>query len=307
MTIPEWFPSNKIPELRRYVEFHKMAEGSYGEIFIARYEDETNSRQVIVKRLKPAYAADDGLPRKAFLNEARILKDLHHPQIPQYLDGFASSRECFFIMKYMQGIPLARMLRNSFLAKKPISRRLSFHIVVGLLEILEYLHSIPIIHSDIKPENILVSEELKCMLLDFSMALSPETTDLFLGGTKRYLPPEYFLQKKPSPQSDLFMVAALWFDLLALRPLHQEIRSDYDIFMRLLSGDHLKTVEKQGFEKNLEMILLRALSYQSESRYESARSFREEIQKCARELGYLPENPAQLQQEWTILGKRPGL
>ncbi|MFO1463836.1 MAG: serine/threonine-protein kinase [bacterium] len=302
--IPEWFPSSEIEALRRFTDFHKLAEGSYGEVFQASCQ-EANAPPVpvIVKRLKPAYAIAEGKPREIFLHEAEVLKGLRHPQIPRYIDGYASSRECFFIMEFKEGHSVAHLLRNARLSQKTVSKPLSFRILLDVLDVLHYLHSVSLLHSDIKPENILVSPDLKSHLLDFSMAVPLQGPAKFLGGTKRYLPPENFLQSQPQAQSDLFSVAGVWFDLLALRPLHRGVRSDYEIFMRLLTGQHLKTVEKQGFPKKIEDILMRALAYRPEERFASARQFRDAVQRCGVELGFLPGDDAALRQEWARLGK----
>ncbi len=91
--IPTWFPADQFEELRAYQDFHILAQGGFGEIYVVSGEGESS---VILKRLKPQWVKD-ALKREAFEMEARFLKKLHHPQIPQYLDGFISDEECFFI------------------------------------------------------------------------------------------------------------------------------------------------------------------------------------------------------------------
>src|SRR5215510_14388346 len=173
--IPHWLPKNELKDLGKFRNFHKLSEGGHGEIYAAEMKPSGAKEylKIVIKRLKPTFSEIDAVRKKAFLNEARILRDLSHPGIPHYVEGFVSEEDCFFILEFIQGIDISKIIYHAHLTKASPSLHLAFHVMIQLCDLMAYLHGFrkpdgttaPIIHGDIKPRNIMIQDDLAVKLI----------------------------------------------------------------------------------------------------------------------------------------------
>lgn len=292
--IPHWFPKSEVKELGRIGDFHKIAEGGYGEVFTAelRPPGAPSTQRVVVKKFKPHFAPEDQGRLEKFLREARILKSLSHPSIPRYIDGFVSGNTAFYVMEYVDGQDLNKVLYQASRSRLPPCFALAFHVMDGLLEALDYLHRYapagggidPIIHGDIKPKNVMLQQDLKIRLLDFSTSQRSSEISGFLGGSLAYAPLEFFTGGRPSPQFDLYSATAVFFDLLAFRQVLDNANTQYQAFAMLAEEKNLEKVRTADFPGPLKNLLLRGLAKEPGDRFASAREFRAELTKIAESL-----------------------
>lgn len=153
--------------------------------------------------------------KKRYENEVLWLKQLSHPSIPECIEHFETEHHAYIIMPYYQGETLFDMLQNgNFLEEKYV--RLFFF---QILEILHYLQQQqqPIIHGDIKPQNLLWSEKKqRVMLMDFDNALyfKPGVENFCKQVTAEYAPPEQFIYSFVDLSSDLFALGTTCIKLL---------------------------------------------------------------------------------------------
>lgn len=155
-----------------------------------------------------------------FEREAHILKNLAHPKIPRYLDFFieetAQDVELFLVQEYVNGKSLAQLAQEG----KPFDEKEAVLIALKMCGVLEYLHhfSPPIIHRDIKPNNIILTPDNRLFLIDFGavqarlMTSFSQASGATIVGTYGYMPMEQF-EGRALPASDIY---ALGMTLLAL-------------------------------------------------------------------------------------------
>ncbi|QOV23667.1 serine/threonine protein kinase [Anabaenopsis elenkinii] len=166
-------------------------------------------QQVVIKQFCFAQTGSSWSAYKEHEREIQVLKGLKHPGIPEYLGAFATDDGFCLVQEYKNAQSLA--VQRSF---DPQEIK---HIAVKVLEILVYLQNRipPVIHRDVKPENILVDDQLNVYLIDFGMSRigSQEVAaSSVFQGTPGFIPPEQL--RKPTEGSDLYGLGATLICLL---------------------------------------------------------------------------------------------
>ncbi|MBC6476322.1 MAG: pentapeptide repeat-containing protein [Hormoscilla sp. GM102CHS1] len=173
---------------------------------------------VVIKQFNFAQAASSWSDYDAYEQEIRVLQQLNHPSIPCYLDSFATPTGFCMVQEYKQAPSLAEPY--------PWTPQEIKQIGCAILEVLIYLQSLnpPIIHQDIKPENILVDrwQNLKVYLVDFGLARNggtvPEKSEVAASsavkGTLGFMPPEKLFNRQLTAASDLYSLGATMICLL---------------------------------------------------------------------------------------------
>ncbi|CAN5459778.1 hypothetical protein BH18ACI3_BH18ACI3_12050 [soil metagenome] len=198
----------------RYLIEKQIGRGGMGAVFIA-VDQKFGSRVAI----KETFYQDSELG-EAFEREARLLNSLHHPILPHVSDYFSEGGVYFLVMEYIEGEDLSEILERD--GAFPVSDVI--HWASGILDGLDYLHSQepPIIHRDIKPNNLKLTSRRNIILLDFGLA--KETTGdtqsmrSIFGYSKRYSPLEQIEGTGTDARSDIFSLGATLFHLLTGKP-----------------------------------------------------------------------------------------
>lgn len=198
----------------RYRVERLLGRGGMGAVYLA--QDSRFDRRVAVKQ---SFFSDNAYGR-AFEREARLLNELRHPQLPVVVDFFVEGGTAFLVMDFVEGEDLA-----SFIANRPgeltVTRCVDWALAV--LDALMYLHSHepPIVHRDIKPQNLKVTPDGSIRLLDFGLARGHTTADgrtagtSLAGYTPNFAPPEQITGTTSDPRSDLYSLGATLYCLLA--------------------------------------------------------------------------------------------
>src|SRR5262245_17732991 len=200
----------------RYELGERIASGGMADVFEAR--DRTLDRRVAIKRLR----ADlhDQSARDRFTREAYALAGFSHPNAAAGFDLGGRSDGRYIVMELVEGPTLAVYLRER--------DRLSFEEATGIVEqmlaVLGAAHARGIVHRDVKPANVLLDDEGHVKLADFGIAkvLHDAGADLTLQGhvmgTPTYLAPERGSGHEATPQSDLYSVAVIGYEMVAGKP-----------------------------------------------------------------------------------------
>jgi serine/threonine protein kinase len=150
--------------------------------------------------------------------EARLLSSLEHPRIVKIIDHFAIPSGQFLVMDLVRGIDLGALLKQRGQPGLPVEQSVEY--VRQTCDALYYVHQQQIVHRDVKPQNIILTEQ-GITLVDFGIArlIDEEEQQGTVGiGTPRFMAPEVFAGGAVSPRSDVFSVAATLWTLIAGRP-----------------------------------------------------------------------------------------
>ncbi len=145
--------------------------------------------------------------RAQFLNEAKILAQLDHPNVISVKRYFRENETAYLVMEYFEGESLTELLKNESLGVENI--KIIFY---SLLDGLEHIHNNNLLHRDIKPSNIYINSDGRPVLLDFGSAKTLVTSNKFNHASDGYAPPEqYNTRSKQGPWSDIYGLAATFY------------------------------------------------------------------------------------------------
>ena len=157
-----------------------------------------------VLRITWDYKAEDAL------EEARLLQRLDHPGIPRVYASFEKDGRHYMVREYIEGKPLDRIVQT----KGPLAEEDIFRVTLELTGILKYLHNQtpPVIHRDIKPQNIVLGKDGSINLIDFGIARTHKTgqnQDTSIVLTMDYAPPEQYGFDQSSPLTDIYALGVV--------------------------------------------------------------------------------------------------
>ncbi|MEM7533159.1 MAG: serine/threonine-protein kinase [Chloroflexota bacterium] len=219
----------------RYVIQNKIGSGGMGVVFraIDRLTRETvalkqvklSGNLTIKNSLAPSASEDD--LRLALAREFQLLAGLRHPHIISVLDyGFDDERQPFFTMAFL---PKAQNILEAG-QDAPFARKIE--LIQQLLQALAYLHRRGILHHDLKPDNVIMSDG-NVRLLDFGLSSSDQVEGSKSAGTPLYMAPELFEGHEYSRMADLYAVGVLLYQMLTGE--HPFAPIDYTFLDRLLN------------------------------------------------------------------------
>ena len=197
----------------RYLIIRKIGQGGMGAVYEAK-----DQRLGVIVALKETIVTGDSL-QKAFEREARLLAKLRHPALPVVSDYFFETDVQYLVMQYIDGKDLGQLL----LEKGVFSLVEVLAWAERLLDALDYLHNQqpPIIHRDIKPNNLKLTDRGEIILLDFGLAKGSTTvlqntnnSVSVYGYTPHYAPIEQVEGTGTDARSDLYALAATLYHLL---------------------------------------------------------------------------------------------
>jgi serine/threonine protein kinase len=197
----------------RYRILRQIGEGGMGAVFVA-----TDERFGSTVAIKETLLSDDKF-RRAFEREAKLLNNLRHPALPRVSDHFEEDEGQFIVMEYISGEDLSEMMDRQKTAF-PIKDVLNW--ADQLLDALDFLHTqeMPVIHRDIKPQNLKLTLRGQIILLDFGLAKGnpadsshPTAAKSIFGYSRSYASLEQIQGTGTDPRSDLYSLAATLFHL----------------------------------------------------------------------------------------------
>jgi serine/threonine protein kinase len=194
--------------IKSYTVLEEIAFGGFGAVY--RAYQPIIEREVALKVILPRFANEPDFIRR-FEVEAQTIARLEHPYIVPLYDFWRDPNGAYLVMRLMRGGNLRDMIRREMLSPEQ---------VLGYLEqiasSLTMAHRNGIIHRDIKPENILLDEDGNAYLSDFGIAqeagMNEEEHETV--GSANYMPPEIIRSEGASPQSDIYSLGIMLFELL---------------------------------------------------------------------------------------------
>ncbi|HEY2730084.1 MAG TPA: protein kinase [Polyangia bacterium] len=277
----------------RYTILGKLADGGMAEIFLAtQHGAEGFEKHVVLKRILTQFSADPQF-RNMLLDEAHISMSLQHSNIVQVLDlGVAGSRY-FLVMELVDGWDLERILQRSYGAGMAFPPALALYIVTVLCRALAYAHAksragkpLGIVHRDISPNNVLISEQGEVKLADFGIAKAQrkreQTAAGVIKGKVAYMSPEQATGTVIDKRSDIFSVGSLLYRMLT-NALPFEAPSDLEQLLRVQKADVTPIDKvKPGLPAAVSAIVLRAMRLQPAERYQMADEMLADVERVLR-------------------------
>ncbi|TVQ17351.1 MAG: tetratricopeptide repeat protein [Bacteroidetes bacterium] len=202
----------------------ELGHGGMGDVYLAERADGVYQQHVALKMMRAGFLFDEQLLR--FQSERRILASLNHDNIARLYDGgISSDGQPWFVMEYVKGKPI-----DEYCNSRNFSLRERLKLFLKVCDAVQYAHRNLIAHRDLKPGNILVTDEGKVKLLDFGIAklLEPdENTEVELPATKTgllpltpsYASPEQMRRQTITTSSDVYQLGVVLYELLTgVRP-----------------------------------------------------------------------------------------
>jgi serine/threonine protein kinase len=195
-------------QVGRYQVHEILGIGAYSRV--VRGHDPLIDRSVAIKLFSPQLARGDA--RNHFLREARVVGKLSHPSIITLHDiGIDETTQTpYLVMELVEGQPLEKLISKGSIPF-PSACEWAAHVATALA----VAHRRSVIHGDIKPANILITNENRVKLTDFGMArLTSHQTDTAVRGTPAYWCPEQILGRAQDARSDLFALGVVLHEML---------------------------------------------------------------------------------------------
>jgi eukaryotic-like serine/threonine-protein kinase len=274
-------------QIGKYRVKGELGRGGMGAVYLA--EQPGLGREVAIKELILSPAADPTALMR-FLQEARVMARTSHPNLVQVHDLEQIGDANYIVLEFVRGKSLRDLVNEG-----PIPLPQIFAVMHGVLQALDYAHRHAIVHRDMKPENVLLSDEGNVKVADFGIArLTDDTgegsTATKTGttvGTPQYMSPEQVASSKVDGRSDLYSAGIMFYELIVGEPPFTASEGDGPF---TLMAKHVQappkppSVHKPGLDLRLEEVILKSLSKRPEERYQTGQEFDDAMSRIADRL-----------------------
>ena len=259
----------------RYRVDSLIGHGGMGDVY--KVWDRQRAAFLAMKVLH-ADMAEDRVFLRRFAREAETLSTLQHPQIVRFYGLEQDGRTTFMLMDYVEGTTLRGQI---FDLHRPFTAEQVLQIMRPVCSALYYAHQMGRVHCDVKPANIMLKSNGEILVADFGIArlMESSTTMTLVGaGTPAYMAPEQALGKKPSPQTDIYSLGVVLYEMLTggERPFTGERANIDGSTSEKVRWEqvNLKPPSPREFNlaisRNLEKVILKCLQKDPALRYTSA-------------------------------------
>jgi eukaryotic-like serine/threonine-protein kinase len=253
---------------QRYELRTLIGSGGMADVYMAG--DEVLGREVALKLLKDRYAEDEEFVER-FKREAKSAAALNSPYIVPIFDRGETDDGTFYItMEYLPG----GTLKERLMPTGTLRPQEAAEVALQVAKALETAHVRGVVHRDIKPRNILVSDSGHVKVADFGIARAVEATTIShagdILGSAKYMSPEQAVGEQVGPASDLYSLGVVLYEMLTGRvPFEVETPADVPIRHAVAPPPHPRKLDSEVPE-DLDAITMRLLATRPEDRFGSA-------------------------------------
>jgi len=271
----------------RYRLTAPLGEGGMSTLW--RAVDQQLDREVAVKILRPQYSADPGFAAR-FRQEARSVASLTHPNIVSVYDYGTDPDGAtqYIVMQLVEGRDLAAILKE----RGRISADDAVQVAIAVASALEAAHRRGIVHRDVKPGNILITDDGDVKVTDFGIARAVSEASMTVTGTTlgsvHYFSPEQARGDEVTGRSDVYALGIVLYEMLTgHRPFEGDSAAGVAL-KRLTENPPRPMVAGQPLPPGLEAILRRALEREPDKRFPDAGSFAEALRAWSKDPTSVP-------------------
>jgi serine/threonine-protein kinase len=296
-------------QIGRYEILGQLAVGGMAEILLGRLTGIGSfERAVVIKRILRQYANVASFV-KMFLDEARIVARIRHPNVIQVQELGREGEELFLVMEYVAGENAMGLLKRLVSKGQRLDVALAAHIVAEAAAGLHAAHelvddtgnSLHLVHRDVSPQNLVVTYDGHVKVLDFGIAMAADriarTEAGQVKGKFEYMSPEQTLGEALDRRSDVFSLGIVLYELVTSRRLYQ--RGGHAKVLQAINTEPLVPPSRivEGIPEELDDICLRALAHERDERYATAAEMRRDLLDLPRELKAPTEALAKLMRD----------
>jgi serine/threonine-protein kinase len=278
----------------RYSILRKITDGGTAEIFLATQHGAHGfEKTVVLKRIFPAFYADPQF-RNMLVDEAHIAMSLNHSNIVQVLDLGEADGQYVLALELVDGWTLDAVLRRARALKTSIPPALALYMTAEICRALAYAHAkvgadgkpLGIVHRDISPHNVLLSEQGEVKLTDFGIAKAHNRRESSLGniikGKIAYMSPEQASGAPIDARSDLFSVGTLLY-VMVCRRYPFDAATDLEVLLQVKEGAY-EPPEKAfpGLNPEIYRVINHAMAKSPADRYQRADEMLVDVEQVMR-------------------------
>jgi len=278
----------------KYSLLGHLATGGMAEVWLARHVGlQGFEKIVVIKRARPELT--DRETTRLFLDEARLVATLQHPNIAQVYEIGAVAGSYFFVMEYVDGADLRRLIEATIAKRQRVPLADAVYIIAHVCTALHYAHekhdldgrALQIIHRDVSPSNVLISHDGAVKVCDFGVAKAHHRGEItergVLKGKFSYMSPEQCQSKPLDRRSDVFSIGILLYELTTLSKLFRG-PSDYAMMQQIVEARvQPPALRVPDYPRELEHIVMKALARDPSQRYPTAQALQLDLEEFARE------------------------
>lgn len=244
--------------------------GKGGTAVVYRAWDQNLKRTVAIKILRSEFSQTESF-RERFRQEALAAANLSHPNIITTFDFGLDNDRLFMVIEHVPGTDLKTMLRQH----GPFTTTEALPLIIQACAGIGYAHRAGLVHCDVKPQNLLVTPDMRLKVTDFGIAralasIRPDEQHDIVWGSPQYFSPEQAAGLAPSPASDVYSLGVILYELITGQ---LPFNSEDPVELSRMHRDLFPLPPRQlnpGIPPQLEAIILKLLAKEPTSRYRNA-------------------------------------
>lgn len=259
----------------RYELVEKIGEGGMAVVY--KSKDRLLNRYVAIKILRPEYTSDEQFV-ESFKNESQAAAGLQHPNIVAVYDVGKSGNINYIVMELIEGRPLSEIISE----KGSLDYKFTIEVAKQMASALSLAHKHRIIHRDVKPHNILITESGTAKLTDFGIAKAVSSSTMVaetskIIGSVHYFSPEQARGSYVDERSDIYSLGIVMYEMLTGRvPFDGE--SPVEVALKHINEEIIPPSKlAKNIPPSLEKIILKATDKYQANRYRNADELHEDL------------------------------